>query len=409
MGDKDRAQHVDVQTRVAAAQRRERAIGREPGVEALGARHRQSDDARDKRRLESRSRIVPTADQATDGSDRDDRQARGLRWLRHLPCAACVRVAYATLIGSERCRVPVAANSAFTSAGAIGGTPGSPTPAGSRPWAGTSSTCVAGGFRHAQQRVVVEVALRHHAIGHVDLAEQGERQPEHDRAFHLRDARVGVHVGAAVQDDVGVRHSWRAVHDAGLQDRRHVGTEAVVDREPKPGAFRSRPIPFRQRANPLNDVAQTPDVQPVALRRLHARNIEHAALRQDLQAVLDRIAPGSRCHLVGEDVRGEGVEDVAHGTHPTDAHAGTHAGKLHALVLDRVGQVGEAHLEFPIRRHGGTAVEHGGDGRKCRALQPGLGMAAFIDRRTVVLRARRMEVVVADVVLARPLHADRAA
>ena len=48
------------------------------------------------------------------------------------------------LIGSFRCRVPVAANIALDNAGATGGTPGSPTPAGGRPWEGTSSTVVNG-------------------------------------------------------------------------------------------------------------------------------------------------------------------------------------------------------------------------------------------------------------------------
>ena len=182
----------------------------------------------------------------------------------------------------------------------------------------------------------------------------------------------------------------------------------MVDGEAEPGAFRPRPIPLRQRPDPFNDVAQTSDVQPVALRRLHARNLEHATLREDLQAVLDRIAPRGGGHLVGEHVGGECVEDVAYRAHPADAHTGPHAGELHALVLDRVRQVGEAHLEFPVRRHAGATVEHGGDRRKRGAFQPGLGVAALVDGGAVVLRARRMEVVVADVVLARPLHADRA-
>ena len=44
---------------------------------------------------------------------------------------ASYSVAYVSCIGNFLIRLPVAANIAFTSAGATGGTPGSPTPAGS--------------------------------------------------------------------------------------------------------------------------------------------------------------------------------------------------------------------------------------------------------------------------------------
>src|SRR5215510_3637904 len=58
-------------------------------------------------------------------------------WTRPYPG----QVSLVFLIGSWRMRLPVAANSALQSAGIVGGTPGSPTPAG-KSWLGRRCTCV---------------------------------------------------------------------------------------------------------------------------------------------------------------------------------------------------------------------------------------------------------------------------
>src|SRR4029453_5661465 len=51
------------------------------------------------------------------------------------------QVSLVFLIGSGRMRLPLAGNSAVQSAGIVGGTPGSPTPAGTS-WLGRRCTCV---------------------------------------------------------------------------------------------------------------------------------------------------------------------------------------------------------------------------------------------------------------------------
>ena len=264
-----------------------------------------------------------------------------------------------------------------------------------------------GGLCDAQHLVVVEVALHHGAVLHADVAVECERQAEHHRPLHLRAAGVRVDVGAAVEHDVGVRHPGLAVFHARLEHRRDVGIEALVDGEAESDAFRPRFVPRRQLAHPLDDVAQTAEVQFVAGHRLLAGRLQLAARREHAQAVLDGIPSHRGRHLVGEHVGREGVEDVAHGPQPADPDAGADAGELHALVVHRVGQVGEAHVQFP---GGGVARlrrEHAGDGRERRALQPRRRSPGVVDHRPVVLGTRGVEVVVADIVLAQPLHAHR--
>ena len=88
-------------------------------------------------------------------------------------------------IGSLRRRLPVAAKTALTTAGAIVAVPGSPMPPGASPL-GTMCTSTFGRLVDAQDLVGVEVALLDAAVLERDLPVQGCGQPVHDAALHLR-------------------------------------------------------------------------------------------------------------------------------------------------------------------------------------------------------------------------------
>ena len=152
---------------------------------------------------------------------------------------------YARLSGSTRNRLPVAAASALATAGAITGTPGSPTPDGF----GRRRHDVHLDGRHlvdAQERVVVEVRLLDHAVLQRDLAVQRRRQPEADAAFHLRANVVGVDRDAAIDGaHDAIDAELVVLVDRHLRDLRDHGAERLVHGDA--AARASRP-PCRQRA-----------------------------------------------------------------------------------------------------------------------------------------------------------------
>ena len=78
-------------------------------------------------------------------------------------------VTHSSVSGRLRNLDPVAAKTAFATAGAIGGVPGSPMPVGLLVL-GTTCTSTTGIFVHPQQRIVVEVRLLDGAVLDGDLA-----------------------------------------------------------------------------------------------------------------------------------------------------------------------------------------------------------------------------------------------
>ena len=83
-----------------------------------------------------------------------------------LRIGACLRPAdqvFAT-IGKIRMRFPVTANNAFASAGADGGTPGSPRPAHWGIAFNETHINACRGFRELEDRIIVEIALHHRAL-----------------------------------------------------------------------------------------------------------------------------------------------------------------------------------------------------------------------------------------------------
>ena len=91
-------------------------------------------------------------------------------------------------------RLPVAAKIALHSAGANGGTPGSPMPLGGQFGAGGMiQTLVTSGASSIRATgIVVEVALLDPAVLEGDLAVLGEAQPHDRRTLHLRAMRSGL-------------------------------------------------------------------------------------------------------------------------------------------------------------------------------------------------------------------------
>ena len=129
--------------------------------------------------------------------------------------------------GSRRTRWPVSWKNAFATAGAMGGTPGSPTPVGAAP-EGTMYLDH-GHVTDAQWPVAIEVPLLHAAPDERDLVPERRRQTVADPAFHLCAHDVGVDGGAAIDgayDALDLRQSIGAPRH--LRHLRHHTVEGLV-------------------------------------------------------------------------------------------------------------------------------------------------------------------------------------
>ena len=153
-----------------------------------------------------------------------------------------------SLIGKLRMRLPVAAKIALASAGAIGGTPGSPDAAERRVVVARDQVhddLLRRGV-HAQHLELVEVVLLRAAVLEGDLARERVAEAHHAGALHLRAHALGVDDGAAVDRDVDPRDRQLAVRvHRHLDHRRHVGGEAVVRGDAQAPALAQRLAPAR--------------------------------------------------------------------------------------------------------------------------------------------------------------------
>ena len=152
-------------------------------------------------------------------------------------------------IGSWRMRLPVAAKIALQSAGANGGTPGSPTPLD-----GTSMPCSTMCVRVIGRRLVdarragksLKLLCSTRPFLKRDLAVFGERQPHHGRALDLRADALGVDAEAAVDRGIDARHRDVAlVVDRDLDDGRDVADEAAMRGDAEPLTLRQLACPSR--------------------------------------------------------------------------------------------------------------------------------------------------------------------
>ena len=186
--------------------------------------------------------------------------------LMILPCAAgatglrAVQPGQASVqpsvSGNTRRRLPVAAEMALATAGAIDGAPGSPTPVGGSARRHDMHL----DRRHlvdAQRRVVVEVRLLDDAVLERDRAVQRGGQAEADAAFHLRADDVGVDRDAAIDgaDDAVDAEAAVALTVTSATCATNVLNDSCTA-TPRPrfrplagrAAFPSRPSPRRVRA-----------------------------------------------------------------------------------------------------------------------------------------------------------------
>ena len=132
---------------------------------------------------------------------------------------------------------------ALQSAGATGGTPGSPTPAGGA-WLSTIADVRLRRDVGAGDQIVGKVALLDLAPLDADVAVEGVAETHDDGAFHLRAHPVGIDDEAAVHGHVDARDADLAlIVDSDLEDDRDIGQEAPVDGD-------AAPVPRRQLAAP---------------------------------------------------------------------------------------------------------------------------------------------------------------
>ena len=105
----------------------------------------------------------------------------------------------------------------------------------------------------------------------------------------------------------------------------------------------------------------------------------------------------------------EGARDVRDRAEPADAGERRGLRVLAGDVGDLERHVDEAHAEFEGRLVLGTRGECRGDGRGDAAMAPGDHLAALVEPCLDPFHGDRVQEIVADVVLARPLHLDRRA
>ncbi len=118
------------------------------------------------------------------------------------------------------------------------------------------------------------------------------------------------------------------------------------------------------------------------------------------------VAPGFVRHLRDEGLHGEGVRNVGHGTEPADARMGLRFRRLDPHIADIEGLVDGGHVQFRRLFALGLQGERGCDGRRGAAVQPRHDLAIGIQAAFQVLVRDRVEVIVAQIVLARPCDLD---
>ena len=146
-------------------------------------------------------------------------------------------------IGRRRRRLPVTAKMALATAGAMGGTPVSPTP----PILSVLSTMCASTSGISFIRsigIVVEIALLHAAILESDFAIERRRESEDDAAFHLGANAFGIHDRPAIDRADDAMHLDLAVFGNGnFGDVRDKAAERFMHGDAAAPALRAAVLP----------------------------------------------------------------------------------------------------------------------------------------------------------------------
>jgi hypothetical protein len=123
---------------------------------------------------------------------------------------------------------------------------------------------------------------------------------------------------------------------------------------------------------------------------------------QQLQQVVAVVLALRLRDLGDERLRRERMLDVVHRSQPADARVRDRLGIFDPHVRNLVRHPGEAQSQFEFREGLRVGCEDRDDRRLRRAVQPGDHFAVGIEAGFQMLRRRRVEVVVVQVVFARP-------
>ncbi len=269
---------------------------------------------------------------------------------------------------------------------------------------------------HAHRLERVEIALLDAPGLDRDLGLLREALAHHRRAFELRADAVRVDVSAAIDRHVDARDRELALGvDRGVHDRRDVAQEAPVHGDAAALAIGQLAAPARFLGHELDDAAQ-----PFRIDRVQS---EIVAVVPELGALLPRIDDARRTdqreeivlgvlaggmrHLAGHRLHREGVRHVRDRAEPAEAHARLGLARLAAEIGDVERIVDEAHPHLERAFVAGIGLEDREQRRRHAAVAPGHRLAAGVEARFDPLDRDRVVIIVPEVVLARPLHADR--
>ena len=121
------------------------------------------------------------------------------------------------------------------------------------------------------------------------------------------------------------------------------------------------------------------------------------------------IAASRGRQLGHERLHGKRVRHVGHRPEPADTGMRDGFRVLDAQVGNVVRHVDQPHALLERRLVLGIRPKQGDDARRCAAVQPGHRLAPSVQSCLQVLHRHRVEIVVVDVVLARPGNLDRLA
>ncbi len=190
-------------------------------------------------------------------------------------------------MGSSRKRFPVAANIALASAGAMGGTPGSPTPAGG---AGLSTRCTwVSGSGQTRDPLIVEIALHDPSVALVISLSRARLRPNTAAPSCCAFTR-SVHNLSAVDDNVHARYGPAFLGNRHFNHRCE-RIEAVL-RSNAQSVSRRQLTPKRRLFGRLFDhVSQAPRFERIIFLVLHSdiREIQCSVAADQFQ----QIFPGS--------------------------------------------------------------------------------------------------------------------
>src|SRR6267142_6078326 len=250
-----------------------------------------------------------------------------------------------------------------------------------------------------------------------DFPERRDADAHDGGTFHLRSHTLRIDGRAAVHRDVDPRNRQRSLGvDGDLHDRGDVAHEAVVAGDAHPLPLGQLLAPAGRMGRHLDDAAQAPGIDRIALGRLAVVPgvAEHLGTddprwADDLQQEILRVAARRRGQFGHERLHRERMRDVRDRPEPADPRVGDRLRVLDADVGDRERHVDDAHAELEGRLVLRVDVEGREDRRRDGPVQPRHRRAPLVDAGLEMLDRHRVVVGVVQIVVARPRDLDRLA